>query len=227
MQKGILLLTLLVPTFTFSTGLANDLQQKAKLWTAIPWEGPLSQDQKFRYYVEPQLRFISRSESFDQGVLHLGLGMQSQPHLSLWLGGTYSDTHHVDKPDSKQYRLWQQIEWEALNCTILEINTRTRLEERFEKHEAGTSLRLRQKVELNFPLVQKQLAWVLSDELFFNVNHPSWVNNQVIDQNRAFIGISFPVSQNTHLKTGYLNQYMLRNPDQMNHVLNFSLEVKN
>ncbi len=226
MFKRIILPAILLNMFS-QTVIANNLQQKAELWATLSLQGPINQNKKILYSLEPQLKFITRKESFHQAYLHAGLGYQSTPTVSLWIGNSLGTTHNPGKEDEIQYRLWQQLAWDPQEKYSLNFSSRTRLEQRVEDHQEGCSWRLRQKVTFSMPLqCSPNYAVVIFDEIFFNLNHPSWVNNNLINQNRAFFGLSIPVAKKMFLETGYLNQYLVRTPDKMMHVLSCTLKVK-
>ena len=59
-------------------------------------------------------------------------------------------------------------------------------------------------------------------KVFVNANRPSWVNTQVIDQNRLFAGVDIPASKESFLEVGYLYQYIFSSPAVVTHVLSIS-----
>lgn len=218
-------LSLLIASSLFAnTAYADPLLQKAKLWTAIDFKGSLTEN--IQYYLEPQLRLISRSPCFDEANMYVGLGYPATPKVTLWLGNMFITSHKVDNGNTQQYRIWEQISWDVLGNDFIQIDSRTRLEQRKQEHQASWALRVRERVSLSFPLNRSGYFFVLYDEIFLNANHPSWVSNAFLSQNRAFAGFSIPVGKSTHLETGYLNQYVVGSPDQLNHVLSFVLRVR-
>lgn len=204
--------------------MADHAVQKGKLWTAIDFKGSLGE--KIQYYVEPQLRFISNNQCFNEANLYVGLGYSTSPKITLWLGNMFNTTHKQNESNTQQYRIWEQVSWDIFGSHIIRIDSRTRLEQRKQEHQGSWSFRLREKIELDFPLKNDYL-FILYDEIFLNVNHPSWVNNEFVNQNRAFAGFSIPLTKLIRFETGYLNQFVINKPDQLNHVLNCTLRVKN
>jgi len=66
---------------------------------------------------------------------------------------------------------------------------------------------------------------VVSDEVFFNLNKPSWITSSTFDQNRFFIGVGTEINPYTNVLIGYLNQLQSSAPkDNLNHVLYVSFE---
>lgn len=213
----------------------DDTQQNSKLWTSIVVGGPLAEDQTFQYYVESQARFIiNRSDKFDTFASGGGIGYRYSPGLVLWLGNSWTTTNDLIEGPGHEYRNWQQMSWNAINNKSFDFSIRTRLEQRKDLDESPWAMRLRQKATLSVPLKKyKGYFFVTYDEVFFNLNHPSWVSDQTISQNRAFIGIAIPTSKRTSLEVGYLNQYLVGSnldlntrSDQMNHFLYLNLKIK-
>lgn len=204
-----------------------ETQQNAKHWDGVFITGPLSEDQKLQYYMDGQLRFIKRSDIFDQTIGNLGIGYQSKADLSLWLGGTWVLTNDPIEGPEHEYRVWQQANWRALTQPRFTLDTRTRFEQRKDEDAEEWALRLRHKETMTVPISRfKGYSLVLADEIFFNINHPQWINNnQIIDQNRASIGIAIPASKKNTLEVGYLNQYLIRDPNQMYHILYINLRI--
>lgn len=223
MQRYILL-TLIFITLFSPVLHADQLLQKAKLWMAIDLKGSLTE--KTQYYLEPQLRFISDSKTINEENMYVGLGYTYTPRVNFWVGNTYQKAYKTSGNNTQQYRIWEQISWDIYDTQALQIDSRTRLEERKQEYSTSWNLRLRERVTFNFPLKNNH-AIVIYDEIFFSLNNTSWVNDAFINQNRLFIGISKPLARKAlHLDVGYLNQFVSDNPNQLNHVLNFVLKIR-
>lgn len=202
---------------------AEPVLQKAKLWTAVDLKGQVTDT--LQYYLEPQLRFISDSQCFNEANLYVGLGYPTPSKVTFWVGNMFNTTHKANDGNTKQYRIWEQISWNVFDSSNMQIDSRTRFEQRKQEHQASWSLRLREKLEFGFPLPMDYL-FILYDEIFLNFNHPTWVYHSLINQNRAFAGFSIPLSKTSRLEIGYLNQWVDGNPVQVNHVLNCVLRMK-
>ena len=85
---------------------------------------------------------------------------------------------------------------------------------------------MREKIELKFPITSLQNRFLkLGDEVFIQLNQPTWVTNRILSQNRASIGIEFPISKTTSYEIGYLNQFQFQSQNQMSNVLYFIVKV--
>lgn len=228
-SKYLLKIVLFILIFSCYTSFADDIQQNIGLWNNLIVGGPLTEDQVFEYFVESQLRLLlDRNNIFDQTIVNGGVGYRYQPDLSFWLGNTWAIINDpIDGPD-QEGRTWQQINWSIFNNNSFSLLSRTRLEERKDFDEPQLAFRLRERVTLNIPLqnLKKGYAFITFDEVFFNLNHPEWVANQTISQNRSFVGIEIPTSKRTSIDIGYLNQLLISSGFyQMNHFLYLNLNV--
>ena len=203
-----------------------ETQQNGKFWSGIFLTGPLTGSQVLQYYLDTQLRLVSRSDTFDQAVANAALGYQYSSKFSFWLGGSWVSTNDPIEDVAHEYRLWQQISSQGFSTKAFDIATRTRLEERRDTDEPQWALRLRQKITLTKPLKSfKNKSLVAAEEIFFNLTNPEWITNKVVDQNRISLGIAIPLSKQTILEWGYLNQLLFRNPNEMYHGLYINLRI--
>ena len=71
------------------------------------------------------------------------------------------------------------------------------------------------------------LSLIVWNEIFANMNSTDAGTRSGFNQNRAFVGIGYPISKTKLLEIGYMNQYINRphnaRPDQMLHVLSVTL----
>lgn len=209
----------------YSPGMA-EIQQYGKLWSGIFLTGPLSSNQVIQYYLDSQLRLSSRSETFDQAVTNAALGYQYSSKFTLWLGGSWVTTNDPIEDVNHEYRIWQQVTGQGFSIKAFDVSTRTRLEERKDTDEPQLALRLRQKITLTKLLKSfKNNSLVGAEEIFFNLNNPEWITNKVVDQNRISLGIAMPLSKQTVVEWGYINQLLFRNPNEMYHGLYINLRI--
>jgi len=193
-------------------------------WTSLKWVGDIKES-KFHYFLNAQARLIAADPTFNQAVFRAGLAYNLTSRTSLWLGYDYVPTQPVGKHTFRyEHRSWQALLWRAPKRKYIIPTLRTRLEQRYLIGNPGVALRLRQKIAITFaPILRiapKDATPVIWDELFFNLNHPSWITKNTIDQNRVFLGYSIPIAKRIIFIIGYLNQYKIRNPKNiMNHIL--------
>jgi hypothetical protein len=108
-------------------------------------------------------------------------------------------------------RIYQQYQLNA-NIKKTELNVRMRLEQRFIKEESEERTKFSQRARLfissKIPLLTDKdfthgLYTNVQNEIFFNVQHKSKINNSFFDQNRAQIAFGFRWSKKIDTDLGY------------------------
>lgn len=197
-----------------------------KYWSVAIITGSLEKSPSFKYYLEPQLRLIDDNRVFNQLLLLGGLGYQINTNMTVYLGPGWilSKTPQGNKTHEK--RLWEQLNWMLLSTPNLNINSRTRLEERKDTNASQMAIRLRERVWMKVPIKNSdKVSFSFFNEIFLNLNHPQWVSPYLFEQNRAFIGISTQISKSTVIDAGYLNQYIHAVKNRLDNVLLLSFTV--
>lgn len=222
MQHYLTNLSLSILIILFSNNIwGNNTIQHTKAWATTVVTGTLIQDSPFRYYLEPQIRFIDNHYKFEEALLYVGIGYEFSPYLTLFVGDAGTISRQSSGDYVRQNRIWQQLNWNIFCKNKINVISRTRLEERKNLSEAQWAVRLRERwlLRIGFPYWQNR-SIVLFDEIFFNFNHPAWAGNSgTISQNRAFVGIGTQFSKQATVDVGYLNQYQFTVPNQVSHVL--------
>lgn len=206
---------------------ASALVENDKLWTAAVFRGSLSQNKLFKYYVEPDLRFIDNHYKFQQAVFWLGLGYQVHPNLIIFLGDAPSVTRLSNGSYNHINNIWQQANFPILVVDTYTLANRIRVQEEKKSDSNQWGLLIREQLRITIPIkTWDKHAIVLLDEIFFSIKRPDWYGtNNLISQNRAMIGLETEFSSSTVLTVGYLNQTQYRTESQMNHVLVITLAV--
>jgi len=197
-----------------------------KDWSVATIMGSFSNKPSFKYYFEPQLRLIDNSSVFDQLLLLGGVGYQINTDLLLLLGPGSIITNTSQNKLLHENRLWEQLNWRIKNSPDLNINSRTRLEERKITTTSAVAVRFRERVWIKVPIKNwNGYSFSCFNEIFLNLNHPLWVSPYLVEQNRAFIGIATQLSKSTIMDVGYLNQYIHSVKNELNNVLLLSFTV--
>ena len=199
-------------------------QSFSKLWGTFTYFGHYD---KLLYMIEPQIRFIDKSNAYDQTLLNTGIGKAIKPQWQIWLGQTYINyaepndiTTDVSSVLHNEYRIWEQVVWQK--PFFDKLASRTRLEQRRAFQTPEWAVRFRERLYWTIPL-NNALAFVLSDEFFVNFNSVPWVTTSTFDQNRLFVGFFYKFTPNIGLNITYLNQYINRSPKEYNNGLVLSL----
>lgn len=207
----------LMPQLCFS-------ESYTKLWGLASYFGKYEQ---LLYMIEPQIRLVDSAGTYEQSLLNTGIGTIIKPQLQIWLGQTYanySDNNNVAEDVKNavinEYRIWEQIVWRRPFSDG--FASRLRLEQRHAFESAEWAVRLRERAYWTIPLNEK-FSFALNDEIFLNLKSVPWVSTSTFDQNRLFVGIYYKLTPNTGLNVSYMNQYIAREPAEVNNGLMLNL----
>lgn len=190
-----------------------------RVWWNVTVQERAGTTSPWRWYFELQGRTRDGVDDMDQLLVRPAAGYDLTPQSSLWAGYGYTPSYPAGADALHEHRTWQQYLWvRRLRRPALQVQWRSRLEQRWIEGNGETAWRYRQFARLTRPLVARAdgptfVAW---DELFLHLNGtPRTVSG--FDQNRLFIG----VGPQSRFELGYLNQTLnsARGPNRRNHVL--------
>lgn len=203
--------------------------EHTKLWINGQYLGNASKkDDKIKYLIESRLRFIDSLYVFEQVRLSAGLGYEIFSQLTAFAGfgyvvdkSTIGITTHEDRP-------FQLLRWKIYKSKELNFSNQSLLEERKRVEEPRWAYRLREKFALEIPIKKWDKHSIeLSNDFFFNLNHPRWVNKHFYAENRAVIGLGTQVEKQIKIIIGYINQYQRLEPrNRLSNGLIISFEIK-
>lgn len=205
-----------------------DTIEDGRFWFNVNATGPTVLE-NLRWYAELQPRWREEGAQLDQVLLRPALSYALNEQASVWLGYAFVVTHPDGKPSFDEHRYWQQFLYNFTPIHSLNIQSRTRLEQRHIEDSSDTGHKLRQMFRFTLPSnINPKLQWVFYDEYFVNLNDTDYGAVRGFDQNRAFVGVNWEVSAQAKLEVGYLNQFVNRsnNIDLENHVLSTTLFLK-
>ncbi len=219
--KPLLFAVILILEFSVLSPAINATQTYNKIWTAL---GLNTNVGKFAYQFEPQARFIDRPLlRLEQSLNNIGGGYLYSSHWAFWLGSTWIMNIPVNTPSNHELRLWQQIIYNtSVELPVLTI--RSRFEERQLQNFTQWNYRLRERFTYSRALTPK-IALLIYDELFININRPTWVKTNVFEQNRIQIGVNQEIAPWLTLGPGYLYQYIFAHPPLASHVLVINAQI--
>lgn len=189
------------------------------------WTGYFSQvrfSDKWGLWTDLQLRTKENfTDNFSQSLVRFGLTHYLTDNTKLTLGYAWinhfpADNYaYVSRPE---HRIWQQIQWHTKHPR-LRLMQWLRLEEKFRRKVVSAttlgddynySWKLRYNFLLNVPLGNKAFApktvsFVATDELHINFGNEIVYN--YFDQNRFFIGFSYPINAADNIQFGYMNLF--------------------
>lgn len=226
LSRILTVLTRLACLFYGLTINAREPQQGLAYWTDLTLTGKLIPSSHWLYWFEVQNRYHMTAGKTQITLLRSALGVAYSDSLSLWCGYQWNSINGLTE-GKQQEIFWQQAIWRALNRPHLSLTLRSRFEFRHPVDRHDWAYRLREQLTLKLPNDRCPfITPVIYDEIFFNLNHPIWVNQGLLSQNRLFMGIDIPLSKSVTLETGYMQQYQASRHDKfLNHVLMTTLNI--
>lgn len=196
-------------------------------WTAIAVAGPVKDDSKLLLWFDGHARFRDDASDLGVTIVRPALGYRAKDDLDLWAGYARIVSRGEDRPDIEEDRFWQQATYPITQIAGGGLSGRTRLEQRFRDTGDDTGWRLRQFVRWGKRIEGTAFSAVLWDELFINANDADWGQDAGFDQNRAFIGAAWHVSEKVRIEGGYLNNRLDNGnaDDSTNHNASLTLFV--
>ncbi len=193
------------------------------LWLSVLKNGRLGHSgaSSWRYMVQADYRLFNALEGTRQATGRTGIGYRLPRGFSVWLRYDYQYTQAREAGSIRQNRLQQVVNWAGDGPGITTLKFRGILEERRVENLDGTSLRLRLRAGVEWPMKSRAGAnWIASFESFYDLRTLAWVD-EGWNQNRAFFGASLPLPGTGHLELGYMNQWgnPLGDRDLMSHTL--------
>ncbi|MDF1654857.1 MAG: DUF2490 domain-containing protein [Coxiellaceae bacterium] len=221
------LMRLIVLLLIGGVAYAGTTNHQFMVWSDFAWQNFTGSGTD--YAVEWSNRFVDNRPTYHQGLLRAGVGHSFTPDLALWLGYAFVPTQPVGTDHFVyEQRSWQQLSWSAVSKSNIALVLRTRLEQRFPNNHGPTAWRLRQRLMLDVvPVINflpEDFTPLVYDEIMFNLNHPRWIGNNALNQNRIFIGLATRIKNKLVFQVGYINQYIFLNPiDVDNHIFSVSI----
>lgn len=200
--------------------------EDGRVWLNVNMIGHLPAE-NWRWYAELQPRFRDEGENFDQVLIRPAVLYDFNKQTSAWLGYANVITDPAGRKSFEEHRIWQQILHNFTPINGINIQSRTRLEQRFIENSHKTGHKIRQMLRVTAPSgISPRLLLVAYDEYFLNLNDTDYGAERGFDQNRAFVGVNWALDNQMKLEVGYLNQYVNgQRTDAMNHVLSGTLFV--
>lgn len=203
------------------------LKEDGGYWFNLRMQGELPV-QNFYWDMDINPRWRNEGKHLDNLYLRPAVFYKPDSKTSLWLGHDTIASHPDGKSSYQENRWWQQFQYQFDPVQSITFTNRSRLEQRTREGFHDTGHRLRQmfkasKAVTNYPA----LSYVMSDELFVNVDQTDWGAHRGLDQNRLFVGINWKVNKRCTLETGYLNQIVNKTTHNLeNHVISITVGFK-
>lgn len=203
---------------------ADDTQ----LWSLNVVQGSFGS--RGRWYAEVQPRVTDDVSRRGQLLLRPAIGLRLSSRVEALVGYAYVRTDALEAPTVKEHRLWQQLQWTALDRPGgLRITGRSRLEQRVVEGDLDLGWRLRQQLRAQHPLARGRgaPAAVLWTEPFLQLDDTRWGARSGIDQWRTFAGVAIPVGRRLTLEPGYMQQRVAQpGRDRVNDIVSVNVFVR-
>ena len=206
---------------------SSNVQQDFRLWSPVFLTVPLSTS--FLGYAEVNPRFGDDVSDLNQLILRTAIGYKLNDRWSVWQGYAWNTVYYNgnNQPDfTGEHRIYQQLSYKEIfpfleTFPFVKILSRSRLEERWIDHTDGTSLRARTMLRVDVPLPKiPNWAFVVLDEVFFNLNGVSGGPEAGFDQNRFFIGFNREFMKQFNVDLGYQMQIVNTRKEEMVNQIN-------
>jgi len=200
-------------------------EQDFAIWAALFFTAQVYADSP-----SPTFWLDAHARRGDVGTVHIlrpGAGFAFAPWGSLWLGYAWVP-EWIDATGERrdEQRIWEQLILDYRSSLGLYFQSRSRFEQRFLKGASGTAHRFRQFVRLNYrPRKAVPVGIVFLDEVFLGIQGATWAK-QGFDQNRVFLGLAiYAFEKLFRVEVGYLNVYLSRQQNRLDHVLSINFFV--
>ncbi|MGE3919343.1 MAG: DUF2490 domain-containing protein [Gammaproteobacteria bacterium] len=180
------------------------------VWTDVILFGSLHPDNKWKYFIQPQLRWIDRDHKLEQAIFRSGIGYACKDSLLFWIGEQLHASNQVNGNPPLGY-IWERADYRVLNYDNFKLWGRTQFDERRMEGRSTWSIRLRERVSFLFPnTIHHKISPLIYNEVFFYLNKMNWSKNDENLQNRFFAGVNIPWKRSAFWEVGYFNQSFFR-----------------
>jgi len=185
---------------------AAQTDHDAQGWLNITVQGPIHD--RLIYFAEVQPRIGNDLSRLDALLLRPAIGWQVSPRVAVYQGYARVVSPVDGARDRAEHRPFQQVTWFLPQAPVAEIQSRTRLEQRWRNDSGQMGLRLREMIraERAFAASGEGVRALVSTELFWALKDTDWGNRAGFDQIRTFAGVEVPIAGRSTAEIGYLNQ---------------------
>ena len=185
----------------------------------LAWFNSYKFKERWAMHLDVQLRSADDVDYSRNLLVRPGLTYLINQNQNVTAGYAWIET--FDNPDLStdknltEHRIWEQY---VLSYKLkgLPLTHRFRLEQRFIERPAEDifSQRIRYFARVIVPLKKDKASFskgafaALQNEVFFNLQNKSKLNDKFFDQNRAYLALGYRVNPRLDLEAGYLNQYV-------------------
>lgn len=219
MTRYRLLFTLVISALVTTPAMASE--DDANIW--LGQFATIKASDKVYVRLEAQERITNDAERLGQLLLRSLVGYRITKDVNVGAGYAFVMIDPVGPAEFNEHRFYQEFNVRLVSTEAgLTLDSRTRLEQRTFEERSGTDWRLRQFVQLRVP-VNENNKIVAYTEPFFDLSEGP-VQRGGLALWRNFIGVSIPITKNSEIVPGYLNQHVFRDGrDRSDHTANVNL----
>lgn len=199
------LIIFLLHTNAYSTETTNDF------WYGMFTKKKMSD--QYSWWAEAQLRYDVDESRMQQTLFRTGLLRSTERYGGFGLLYAY-----IEARENKEHRFTLQHTAKYGSLTSFLASHRMRLELRTREDQARLAERFRYLIRFQKDSEATSVP-VIWNELFVNLRNEPATGDRLIERNRLFIGYRFKRPNNFNIEVGYLNQYVPRTVDIMEHTL--------
>jgi hypothetical protein len=181
-------------------------------------------------FAEVQPRFGEGISRLDQLIVRPAVGWKINDAVTVYQGYARIENTPLGRRAFSEDRSFQQIGWEIGTVERVKLSSRTRFEQRFQTNGRDTGFRLRQMLRAAVPLTgeKRGVAAVAWTEAFVALNDTDWGARAGVDRVRTFVGLEVPLSGQSTLEVGYMNQTINAPASRvtMDHIISVNVFVR-
>jgi hypothetical protein len=227
MKLGCRVIAAVIPVTALAVSAPASASDDAQLWTGGNVTVKLSDH--WRLSEEITVRFSDHRNGLYEIESNTLVGYRVGKGVTVWGGYTHDPQYSAGDFTVMEHRAREQVTVDNLaELGGGRLSGRMRMEQRWRDGLSGTGWRVRPFLKYALPLQKGgRTSFVLSSELFFNLNTTAFQRTSGLDRVRTFVGFSVPLAKNLAADVGYLNQhtFVRHGPDADDHVASIALNL--
>ncbi len=224
MLPGKALMALIVVLVLVTQVAQADTLEDGRIWMSFTLMNKPPKEEGWGWSVDVRPRWRNGGDALDQLFIVPAAYYQFDAKFSLGLLVDHVVNHPAGKATFDENRLATQVIYKFDDIGNIKLQSRTQLEMRHREDFDDEAYRLREQLRASVPLsFNPKLAFVVYDEIFFNLNSTRWKVSRGTDQNRFFVGLNYKLDDAQTIEAGYLNQWVNSKPQEReNHIFSFN-----
>jgi hypothetical protein len=196
---------LLIASFCVAPA-AYSTEDDAGGWAALVASGRFDNGSgKLLYHVDAQARYFDIGSGINQWLIRPGIGYDLGNKVSVWLGYSRFRTRNRAGVVVDENRPWQDIRFSPVFSNGHRLNLRLRFEQRLIDASDDARMVLRLMARYTIPVGESSRLF-FGVEPFYDLNTTDWGGGRGRSQDRAFIGMGWPLGKRMSIEATYMQQ---------------------